>query len=56
MSEKNMVKVPYEDFVELIKLKGRVETTLDWLKVKSGTITEDSMIIDLLTGASCGAE
>jgi hypothetical protein len=50
MPEEKMIEIPYEDFVELTIMKGRVETTLDWLKIKSGTFTEDDVIVCLLTG------
>lgn len=56
MHEKDMVKIPYDDFTELVALNGRVDATLVYLKLNGGYVSGDA-IIALLTGdSSCGAE
>ena len=39
MEEKKMIEIPYEEFAELVLLKGRVSATLAYLKAKSGSIS-----------------
>lgn len=50
MEEKQIVEIPYEEFVELILLKGRVSATLAYLKNKSGTMVDNDAMIALLEG------
>ena len=50
MEEKQIVKIPYEEFVELILLKGRVSATLAYLKNESGTMVDNDVMIALLEG------
>lgn len=51
-----MIEIPYEDFVELTIMKGRVDATLTYLNRNRGYVSGDE-IIALLTGeVKCGAE
>lgn len=46
----NMIEIPYEEFVELILLKGRVSATLAYLKNESWTMVDNDVMIALLEG------
>lgn len=50
MEEKKKIEIPYEEFTELVLLKGRVSATLAYLKAKAGTIVDDDVMIALLDG------
>ena len=50
MEEKKKIEIPYEEFAELVLLKGRVSATLAYLKAKSGSMVDNDMMIALLEG------
>lgn len=50
MEEKQIVEIPYEEFVELILLKGRVSAALAYLKNELGTMVDNDVMIALLEG------
>lgn len=50
MEEKKKIEIPYEEFTELVLLKGRVSATLAYLKAKSVTIVDNDVMIALLEG------
>lgn len=57
MPEKKIIEIPYEDFVELMKSKGHMESALSFLKMKNNSFVDIGEVIAMLTGeVPCGAE
>ena len=50
MGEKNMVEIPYEDFVKLMKTAGRVEAALALLRSETGSYVKCPEMIAILDG------
>lgn len=50
MGEKNMVEIPYEDFVKLTKTAGRVEAALALLRSETGSYVKCHEMIAVLGG------
>lgn len=50
MVEKNMVEIPYEDFVKLMKTAGRVEAALAILRSETGIYVKCPDMISILNG------
>lgn len=50
MGEKNMVEIPYEDFVKLTKTAGRVEAALALLRTETGSYVKCPEMIAVLGG------
>lgn len=48
--EKNMVAIPYEDFVKLTKTAGRVEAALALLRSETGSYVKCPEMIAILDG------
>lgn len=50
MGEKNMVTIPYEDFLRMARIEGRVEAALDLLKADIGDYVKRPTMITILEG------
>lgn len=50
MGEKNMVAIPYEEFVKLTKTAGRVEAALAVLRTETGSYVKCPEMIAILDG------
>ena len=50
MGEKNMVAIPYEEFVKLTKTAGRVEAALALLRSETGSYVKCPEMIAVLGG------
>lgn len=50
MGEKNMVTIPYEDFVRLMRMAGRVEAALALLRAETGSYVKCPEMLAILDG------
>ena len=50
MDEKNMVTIPYEDFLRMARIEGRVEAALALLRAETGSYVKCPEMIAILDG------